>query len=233
MGGASLLLAQALHAATAITVPNGGFDSTANWSGDFRAGDQGGFGWHTGYFGGSYPTNNTFATTLGSVLTQSLTGNTFVAGNTYTLSVDIFSVVTYAPNAANMWSLGFTADGTTVARDHWFSEELDASKVSAGNGGTIPDSHIITVDSSTTGLTTVTLSYTATAADAGKVIGIQLAGDTQDRYTLANGAPTPSQYYAMMDNVTLSYEVAAVPEPSALALGAAGVLGLLLRRRRA
>lgn len=41
--------------------------------------------------------------------------------------------------------------------------------------------------------------------------------------------PAPSQYYAMMDNVTLSY----VPEPSSAILGLLGGLALLARRRRA
>lgn len=209
-GLAGLAMCQALHAAELL---NGGFESgTANWTGNFRAGNVGGNGWTTSYFGGSFPTNNTFASTVESTVKQNLSGaaNTFVEGTTYTLSMSIFGSSSYSTTTNNLWSLGFTADGTLVATDHWFSEEFTASTVGAGNGGNIPNDHITTVASGSTGLKTVTFTYVATAADAGKVIGVQLGGHTQSKYTLAPGAPTTNARYGMMDNITFSSSSASI-----------------------
>lgn len=227
LGGASLLLAQSLYAATAITVPNGGFDSRTNWSGSYLAGGNGGNGWTSGYFAGGHPTGTTFATTITSPLSQNLSGldSTFVEGNTYTLTMQIFSVTSYiSMSTALSWSLGLTAADGLVATDRWYSEEYSAY---------VPADHLTTVNSTSTGLKTVSLSYTATAADAGKVIGIRLADDwgATSGAPIPAGSPDPARYYSFMDNVTLSYTTA-VPEPSTLALGAAGLLGLVLRRRR-
>lgn len=194
------------HATHAAELLNGDFNSgKANWVGSFNAGDQGGNGWSSGYFDGGYPTNNTFATTVNGPIRQNISGsaNTFVEGTTYTVSMAIFGSSNYATTAAVMWGLGFTADGTVVANDHWFSEEWTPSTVGAGNGGTIPDDHITTVGGGSTGLKTVTLTYTATAADAGKVIGIQLGGN-QSKYTVLAGLPADVGYYGMMDSVTFA-----------------------------
>jgi hypothetical protein len=223
-GAAGLALGHSLHAAELL---NGGFDTvTGNqsnyWSGTgspagalpgtLRGGNQGGYGWDTSYYGGSYPTDNTFASTVGGPVRQDLSGpdNTFVEGVTYTVSMKIFGSGSYAQNSNTMWTLGLTGNGGVVALDHWFSDEFAASTVSAGNGGTIPDDHLTNVGpGGSTGLKTVSLTYTATAADAGKVIGVQLAGDSQTRYTLAPGAPTPDDYYGMMDTVT--FGIGALP----------------------
>ncbi|MCW1924814.1 hypothetical protein OKA05_19780 [Luteolibacter arcticus] len=204
MGLAGLAMCHALQAAELL---NGGFDNgKTNWTGTFKAGNAGGNGWGTNYFSNSYPTDSTFATSVDSTIKQTLSGaaNTFVEGTTYTLSMSIFGANNWATGAPVLWSLGFTADGSLLATDHWFSEEFSASTVGAGNGGTIPDDHITTVGPGSTGLRTVTFSYTATAADVGKVIGVQLGGNTQTKYTLAAGAPTPGAYYGMMDSVTFS-----------------------------
>ena len=210
-----------LHAAE---LQNGGFDTaTGNnanyWSNNgtppgigstVRGGNQGGYGWSTGYFAGNaYPSNNTFATTFGGAVRQDLagTGNTYVAGATYTITAKLFSAGAYAQaqNAQIMWSLGLTADGTPVASDHWFSDEFALQSVS--NGGPIPDDHILTVASGNNGLTTATLTFTATAAEAGKTIGIQLGDNSQSKYTPLTG--TPSSYYGMMDAVTFSSSLVA------------------------
>jgi hypothetical protein len=124
---------------------------------------------------------------------------------TYTLGAKIFSAGAYgsARDSSTLWSLALTANGTPVAIDHWFSDEFQASTAGAGNGGNIPANRIVQVTASSNGLTTVTLTYTATAADAGKTIGIQLGGDTQSKYTLAPGAPGREDYYGMMDSITL------------------------------
>jgi hypothetical protein len=214
-GAAGFGLVQSLMAANLM---NDGFatatsNQAAYWSstatppgegGKVRGGTNGGFGWTTSYFGGAYPTNSTFASTVEGPFRQNLSGagNTFVAGVTYTVSMDIFSSSTYAlsTGAKIMWSMAFTADGAAVTSDHWFSDEFAAQSVT--NGGNVPDDHIVTVASGSTGLQTVTLSYTATAADAGKVIGVQLGGDTQSKYAMIGTPPVPDDYFGMMDSVT-------------------------------
>ncbi|MEK7949687.1 hypothetical protein [Luteolibacter soli] len=221
LGAAGFGLVQSLVAANLM---NGNFaTATSNqanyWStagtppgattGKIRGGTNGGNGWTTSYFGGAYPTDSTFATTLEvGAVRQNLSGagNTFVAGVTYTVSMDIFGSSTYKTTSNVMWSLAFTGANTVVASDHWFSDEFTAQSVA--NGGNIPNDHIVTVSSGNTGFRTVTLTYTATAADAGKIIGVQLGGDTQSKYAMVGTAPTPDDYYGMMDNVTFSSNAA-------------------------
>lgn len=214
------LVTSSLHAAE---IQNGGFETaTSNqanyWSstgnpvgagpGKVRGGTQGGFGWTTSYFAGNaYPTNTTFGNTFESgVVRQNLTGtgSTFIAGATYTVTAQLFSAGNYAQaqNASIMWSLGLTADGTPVAIDHWFSDEFTLQSVT--NGGTIPDDHIITVAPGSNGLTTATITFTATAAQAGKTIGVQLGGNTQSKYGAVAGIPTNAPYYGMMDTIALT-----------------------------
>lgn len=199
-------------AATPLPVANAGFDTATgnlanSWNsngGSIRGGNEGGYGWTASYFGGSFPTNNTFATTLTGPVRQDLAGQggTYVAGATYELKVDLFSSSTYNAGNSRMWTLALTADGMVVAIDQWFSDEFAAQKVS--NGGSIPDDHIITVNAGSTGLTTATLSFTVPAAYAGQTIGIQLGGDVSSVYTLASGSPSTDDYYGMMDNVSLT-----------------------------
>lgn len=205
-GLASTLL---LHGAEIL---NPGFSSgTANWTavsdGTFKAGNEGGNGWNTTWMGGSYPTNNTFATSFSkSPMRQNLTGadNTFVAGATYTVTAQLFGTrhVNY-PGSAIMWSLGITADGAPVAIDHWFSDEYTSQTVS--NSGPIPNDHIITVNTSSSGLTTATVTFTATAAEAGKIIGVQIGGNSQSKYPGVTGAT--DGWYGFMDSLTFASTV--------------------------
>lgn len=210
-GIAGIVLSQSLQAAELL---NGGFNSTAEWTspGTLKAGNEGGDGWSTSYFGGTFPTNNTFAAGVNGPVRQDLSGagNTFLEGVTYKISMSIFGSSSYKTDANVIWSLGFAADGDLLAGDHWFSEEFSASTVGAGNGGTIPDDHINTLASGNTGLRTVSFSYTATAADAGKVIGVQIGGDDPSPYVLAAGAPAPDDWYGMMDDVT--FEIVGAPK---------------------
>ena len=211
-GFAGFTLGPSATAATPLPVINAGFDTATgnladSWNsngGSMRGGNEGGYGWTASYFGGSFPTNNTFATTLSGPVRQDLAGegSTFVAGATYELKVDLFSSSTYNAGNSRMWTLALTADGMVVATDQWFSDEFAAQKVS--NGGSIPDDHIITVNAGSTGLTTATLSFTVPAAYAGQTIGIQLGGDVSSVYTLASGSPATDDYYGMMDNVSLT-----------------------------
>jgi hypothetical protein len=199
-------------AATNLTVQNAGFDAATgnladSWNsggGSIRGGVDGGYEWDASYFGGTFPTNNTFATTVDGPVGQDLTGpgSTFVAGATYELKVDLFGSSTYAAGTSRMWTLALTADGIEVAKDQWFSDEFAAQSIS--NGGSIPDDHIITVNSGSTGLTTATLVYTVPPAFAGQVIGIRLGGDVPSTYPLAPGSPATNDYYGMMDNVSLT-----------------------------
>lgn len=219
LGTAGFGLLQSLVAANLM---NGGFatvtgNQATHWSstanppgvgGTIRGGVNGGFGWTTSYFGGSYPTDSSFATTINGPVRQDLSGagNTFVEGVTYTVSMDIFGSSTYVTGSNSMWSLAITAAGTVVSSDHWFTDEFAAQSVT--NGGNVPDDHIVTVAPGNTGLRTVTLSYVATAADAGKVIGVQLGGDTQSKYVMIGSPPAADDNYGMMDNVTFSSNAA-------------------------
>lgn len=208
-GLAGFALSQSAAAATPLPVSNAGFDTaTGNladaWNsngGSMRGGNEGGYGWNASYFGGTFPTNNTFATTLNGPVRQDL-ASTFAAGATYELKVDLFSSSTYNAGNSRMWTLALTADGMVVAIDQWFSDEFAAQRVS--NGGAIPDDHIITVNSGSTGLTTAKLSFTVPPAYAGQTIGIQLGGDVSSVYPLASGSPATDDYYGMMDNVSLT-----------------------------
>lgn len=215
LGAAGFGLVQSLMAANLM---NAGFATATNnqaayWSstatppgvgGTIRGGVNGGDGWTSSYFGGTYPTDSSFAATVFGPVRQDLSGagNTFVEGVTYTLSMDIFSSSTWgsALNSKIMWSLAFTADGTVASSDHWFSDEFAAQSVASG--GNIPNDHIVSVVTGSTGLRTVTLTYTATAADVGKVIGVRLGGDTQTKYALIGTPPVADDRYGMMDNVT-------------------------------
>lgn len=201
-------------------VLNGGFVTATsnladNWNtlgGSVRGGSQGGYGWTTSYFGGAYPTNDTFCSTMAGPVRQDLAGSdsTFVEGTTYTIQAALFSASNYTSSntAKIMWSVALTANGTAVARDQWFSDEFSGQTVA--NGGNIPNDHILQVTSTSTGLKMVTIAYTATAADAGKVIGVQLGGDTALKYTLGAGAPVPDDYFGMMDSITVSASSAAI-----------------------
>ncbi|WP_367872315.1 hypothetical protein [Luteolibacter sp. Populi] len=197
---------------TNLPVLNPGFDTATgvladSWNsngGSIRGGAEGGFQWTASYFGGTFPTNNTFGTTIEGPIRQDLTGpgSTFVAGATYQLKVDLFGATTYKAGDSRMWSLALTADGLVVAKDQWFSDEFASQSVA--NGGAIPNDHIITVNSGSTGLTTATLSFTAPPEFAGQTIGIQLGGDASTVYTLASGSPATNDYFGMMDNVALT-----------------------------
>lgn len=228
LGAAGFAFIQSLTAADLL---NGGFASKASWTGDFLAGNEGGNGWGTSYFGGTFPTDNTFASTVKGTVHQALSGsgNTFIEGVTYKISMSIFGASNWpsSTGSAIMWSLGFTADGTAVGRDHWFSDEFTASSVAAGNGGTIPNDHIVTIAPGSTGLRTVTFTYTATAADAGKVIGVQVGGKTQSRYTYATGAAVADDRYGMMDNVT--FEMVGLPEITSFTSDADVIDGVPIR----
>ncbi len=206
-------------AATNLTVQNPGFDTATGdladaWNsngGSVRGGTEGGYGWDTSYFGGAFPTNSTFATTLEGPVRQDLAGpgSTFVAGATYQLKVDLFGSSSYKHTDSRMWTLALTADGAEVAKDQWFSDEFAAQSIS--NGGAIPDNHIIAVNATSTGLTTATLTFTVPSFYAGQVIGIKLGGDASSVYTLAPGSPATNDYYGMMDNVSLTVSEELIP----------------------
>jgi len=222
---AGLAIALPAQAAVTIhTVANAGFDTGggSDWTdngGALNTGADGGNGWTANaswFVGGIQPTGSTFGSnSSGGVKRQDLVGadSTYVLGRTYTLTLDAFSAGTWNNAAGSniVWNLGLAANGTTVAADNWGSD-----------GYTGTTSHaLILVDATSNGLTTLTLEYTATAADVGKTIGIQLLGDVGDD---GNG----TENYAFMDNVQLQ----SVPEPSSMALLGLGGLALILRRRK-
>jgi hypothetical protein len=185
--------ASIVWAESPLGVSDGGFDSTAPWlnnGGSIRGGSQGGYGWSSSYFTGDYPTDDTFATTFEGPVRQDLT-NTFVAGQTYRLEADFFSSDTYGSSAGASieWTLALTADGSAVALDSWYSDEFS---------GSVPAEKIVNVFSGSPGLTHAALEYTATAADSGKVIGIQLGGDSDALMQAGD------DYFGMMDNIELS-----------------------------
>jgi hypothetical protein len=140
-------------------------------------------------------------------ITQVL-NDTFVAGVTYTLSVDIFGPGGYSDST--MWSLGIFARNqanadTMLNLDHWFlgpGTGYQPHTIGAGNGGNIPNDHIIARGVKHT----VSVTFTATAAIAGQRIGISLAGTTQSKYTLATtpAPPALNAWYGHYDNVSLT-----------------------------
>lgn len=103
----------------------------------------------------------------------------------------LFSTGNYAAanSSAIVWTPALTADGVVVKQDRWFSDEFSAQPV--------PANRLITVSTASNGLTRATIQYTATEADEGKIIGIQLGGDIT---TPLAGA----DYYGMMDSVVLT-----------------------------
>ncbi len=194
-----------------MPVLNPGFDDASGGFADFwndnggsvLGGDVGGNGWTAGYYTGGFPTDNTFATTVNpGPVRQDLNGRSFVEGVTYTLTVDLFSSDTYGPSNGGTlnWRIALTSDGETVAEDAWYSDEFQTA------GETVPPGRLISITpNGGPGLTTATLVYTATAADAGKTIGVELGGDV----TL--GVTQGSSYYGHMDNVQLTADTSVAP----------------------
>lgn len=111
-------------------------------------------------------------------------GETFVKGLTYTLSVWVGQPW---EGSASGWSLYFTGEDHT-------------------------NNLIATSGEAPLNWQQVSLAYTATAADAGKKIGIKMSGDSEVSF----------------DDVRLD----AVPEPATLALLGLGGLSVLLGRKR-
>jgi hypothetical protein len=144
---------------------------------------------------GIYPTDVGFLGWPDQTVTKTLSGadSTFVAGRVYTLQFDAFGSgkTTVYPTTPTFWRGTLLADGSPVAADNWFSDEF------SGKPG-IPANRVITVDSSHDGLTTCKIIYRATAADAGKTIGVQLSGDD-----FSIGGLTATGERALYDNISL------------------------------
>jgi hypothetical protein len=199
---AGLVLAlEASAGAAVITVPDASFEipvlspggyediASANYTGPWKC-DSGdawvdyGYWRSEGYLEDLYAhSGNNKAYAYEDSIYQIL-GETFVEGLTYTLSVWVGQPWEGSDSG---WSLYFTGED--------YKNNLIQT-------------------SGTAGLTwgQVSLQYTATAADAGKKIGIKMYGDTDVSF----------------DDVTLD----AIPEPATLALLGLGGLSVLLGRKR-
>jgi len=153
--------------------------------------------WTTEHFaGGSYPTDVGFLNQSSQTVTKQLSGagSTFVKGRVYALQFAAFSGGNYGScrDSSIFWRGTLLADGSPVAADNWFSDEFSSIPGVTSN-------RIITVNSSSDGLTTCKILYRASAADAGKTIGVQLAGPD-----FPCGGRVAGGYYAWYDNVSLT-----------------------------
>lgn len=169
---ASLALASSANAATMITVLNASFEDTAandgsavsdtvvSWTG------TGSFG--TQDFNTSVNTSNlpvatdgeqhayTNGTNNGLGTLSQVTGHTIVAGETYTLTVDVGQVHAFSGSEARIWLFGNTGGvGTNFAEN--------AGIVANNQGGYLVNQ---------------TVTFTAGAGEAGQSLGIAISGGT-------------------------------------------------------
>jgi len=202
--------------ATAITVGNYSFELPVGTVEFPTLAQQGGTGWswQSDSNWGSY-TDAGVTTAKHSLGSQSgiicsldsgkayawqITDSVMAAGDVFTLTVDFSK----------------SYDGGCSGYVRYFS--LVASD-SAGNPSSPLTTELVTDTASvSTGWTENTLSYTATAADAGKYVGIQFHGVNLGGYA----------YY--FDNVRL--DVIPIPEPATIGLLALGGVGMVALRRR-
>ena len=210
-------------APTTITVPDFSFETSGVHNGSWTANPQvwGGIGWPitgTGY--GQTPTNGT---DIANHTAYQLLTDTFIEGATYTLTVD-HSLRGDSGEPGQEFDTGSimffrqnqNPGGPTTAFSGPTIGILDGSLANGNNPvGLVPGDWV-----------TQTLTYVATAADAGQPIGIMVT--------------TTSAFQGVYDNVRLTVDLAqaeaeAVPEPSTYALGLIGLAGVGLvawRKRR-
>ena len=216
MGLAGLALAGNLSAAVIFTngfedapAPAGGYTYTDGPTWISPAGNNTWY-YSTGYSPGNYtpPGEGSIAAQVRGGGIQASAGVTFVAGTTYRISAMTSTNGTSTNKRTIMLgdqSLG--ANGINTGNAFAFmTVEVDGSVSASSNAD-----NQVTADFKGH-WETLSFEYTATAADAGKTIGIAL-GDN-----------------ANADLVTL--ETVAVPEPSSAALLGLAGLALILRRRK-
>ncbi len=176
------------------------FQSDSNWGHAVNGGVRAGGRATDGVQCGSLASND-----AGSAAAWQVTGYVIQAGDVITLTVD----------------LAAEYSGNPFSPTYYYS--LAASDTAGNPAG--PLTNILKTGIETTPLTSnfangmgYTISYTATAADAGKYLGIQFSGTNLGGYAY------------LFDNVRV--DVTSVPEPATMSLLGLGGLGLLIRRKR-
>jgi len=224
LGMAGMALATSINAAILFTDDFDGIAVPA--SPGFLYGDSGGWTMTTDTASWWYDTNYATVTSAGRPDPTGGTGNalsvrgeyaqhavgaTFLAGQTYRLTMDL-STANGGSGTRVFAYIGdqslALADATAVGRLAFHDDGTTASAVAASN--IVSANYQSVTDAGN--WTTVSYEYTATGADDGKDIGIAF---------WASGAP-------YMDNVQFE----SVPEPSSTALLGLGGLALILRRRK-
>ena len=168
---AGLALASSANAATTITVLNASFEDTdvadgtagatpASWTGTGAVGTQ---DFNTSGATGHLPVATdgeqhayTNGTNNGLGTLSQVTGHTIVAGETYTLTVDVGQVHAFSGSEARIWFFGDTGGvGTNFAEN---------AGIVANNQG------LYLVDQ--------TVTFTAGAGEAGQSLGVAISGGT-------------------------------------------------------
>ena len=206
------------QAASNLTVPDFSFETSGAVNGSWAGGSGiwNGAGWPMN--SGSYGQNATVGSRVGVQSTYQLLTDTFVEGARYTLTVDASLRGDQGANPIDYTKIDssglmfFSEDQYPGAGTAHFSPSLgtlDGSMSTAMNPNGIGAGDWVTIS----------LTYVATADDAGQRIGLFLGA----------GDPRIGAAQTVWDNVRLTVELAeaeAVPEPSTYALGLVGLVSL-------
>lgn len=217
-------VATSFQSSASMTVPDFSFETTGSVNGSWAGGSPhvwDGAGWPMG--AGSYGQNPTDGSRVGVNSAFQLLDDVFVEGARYTLTVDASLRGDQGPDPK--------VDSSAIM---FYREDQHPLATNSGepNVGILDGDFTSAINpngiNGAGDWTTATLTYIATADDAGQKIGIFLAG----------GAPVIGSPQTVWDNVRLTVELPAtqaVPEPAGILLGLVAGLAFAVachRRRR-